>query len=121
MQKKDFNSETINETMRNFANLSDTDVIVGKPILTPSGTTIIPVSKMTVLMLSGNGEYGKIKMFQSNKNYPSSMASGGLASVKPCGFLVEKGKTVRFVRCPTDAIDKAFDSVEEFIKRINEE
>ena len=121
MQKNERINETINETMKNFAMLSDADVIVGKPVLTPSGTTIVPVSKMTVAFLSGNGEYGKIKLFQPNKNYPSSTASGGIATVRPCGFLVEKGKSVRFIHCPSDVYEKALDSVEEFIKRINEE
>ena len=121
MQRTEKYDEKLNETMKNFAALSDTDVIVGKPILTPCGTTVIPVSKMTVAMLSGNGEYGKIKLFQSNKNYPQTGASGGIASVKPCGFLIEKGKTVRFIHCPMDTMEKVFDSVESFIKGINEE
>ena len=121
MERKERINDVFYETMKKFALLSDADIIVGKPVLTPSGTTVIPVSKMTIGFLSGNGEYGKIRMFQSNKNYPQSMASGGIASVKPCGFLVEKGKSVRFIHCPSDVYEKAFDSIEEFIKRINEE
>ena len=120
MQNSEKINDAINETMKNFTVLSDADVIIGKPLLTPNGTTIIPVSKMTVGFLFGNGEYGKVKIFQPNKNYPSSTASGGLTSVKPCGFLVEKGESLRFIHCPDDVYEKAFNSIEEFIKKINE-
>ena len=110
----------ISDTVKNFTELSDADVIIGKPIVTPSGSTIIPVSKMTVGFLSGNGEYGKIRLFQPNKNYPSTAAGAGVASVKPCGFLVEKDNDVKYVHCPSDVFEKAYDSVENLIKSIYE-
>lgn len=110
----------INETLKNINMLSDADVVVGKPIITPNGTTIIPVSKITVGFLSGDGEYGQIKLFQPNKNYPSSTGSGAVASVKPCGFLVEKNDEVKYIHCPADVFEKAFATVEEVVNKINE-
>ena len=110
----------IDETLKNVNMLTDADVIIGKPIVTPSGSIIIPVSKITVGLLVGDGEYGKIKMFQSNKNYPSSTASGAVTSVKPCGFLVEKEGEISYISCPTDVFEKAFSTVEEVLKKINE-
>ena len=110
----------ISETVKNFASLSDADVIIGKPFVTPSGTTVIPVSKMTVGFLTGNGEYGEIKLFQPNKNYPSTAASGGVASVKPCGFLTEKDGEIKYVHCPSDVFERAYDTIEELLKNINE-
>ena len=53
----------VKETLKNINMLSDADVIIGKPIMTARGTTVIPISKMTVGFLSGDGEYGKIKLF----------------------------------------------------------
>ncbi len=118
--KKDKNQTLIDEAIKNFSMLSDADVIIGKPLISPSGITIIPVSKVVVAMLSGVGEYGEIKLFQANKNYPKSSASGGITSVKPCGFLIEKEGKIDYIHCPTDALEKAFDSLEGWIKSLNE-
>ena len=91
-----------------------------RAFLTPSGTTVIPVSKVTVGFLSGDGEYGQIKIFQPNKNYPSSTASGGVAAVRPCGFLIEKGKTVKYIDCPDNVFEKAIDTFDHLVAALNE-
>ena len=110
----------IDETLKNVNMLTDADVIIGKPIITPSGSTIIPVSKITVGLLAGDGEYGKTKVFQSKKNYPSSTASGAVTCIKPCGFLVEKEGEVRYISCPNDIFERALSTVEEVFSKINE-
>lgn len=120
MEKIGKKEKLISETMKNINLLSDADIIIGKPFATPSGTTVIPVSRVTVGFLSGDGEYGQVKIFQPNKNYPSSTASGGVASVTPCGFLVEKEGSVSFLNCPDNVFDKALDFVDKVIGELNE-
>ena len=110
----------INETLKNFTYLSDANTIVGTPVVTSSGTTVIPVSKMTVAFLSGGGQYGEIKMFQPNKNYPLSSGSGGIVSVKPSGFIVEERGRVKFVSCPEDYLEKATDGLFKALEKLYE-
>lgn len=110
----------ITDAVKKMTELCDVNTIVGKPILTDGGSTIIPISKMTVGFLSGGGEYGEVKIFQSKNGYPHSGASGGLVSVKPSGFLIEKKGVVKFVHCPSDMFEKAFDTAEELFRNINE-
>ena len=110
----------INETLKNFTYLSDANTIVGTPVVTSGGTTVIPVSKMTVAFLSGGGQYGEIKMFQPNKNYPLSTGSGGIVSVKPSGFIVEERGRVKFVSCPEDHLEKAVDGIINVLEKLYE-
>ncbi len=118
--KKDNKVNSITQALENISALSNMDVIIGKQITTPNGNTILPVSKITVGLMSGSGEYGKIKMFSPNKDYPNSMAGGGLVTIKPFGFLVEKGKTIKFIECKPDVFDKTFDTLSSYLENINE-
>ena len=110
----------LGDTLKNFSYLSDADTIVGSPIVTNDGATIIPISKMTVAFLTGGGEYGEVKLFQSNKNYPLSSGSGGIVSVTPSAFLVKNGEEVKVVSCPADNFEKAITSLVGVLDSINE-
>ena len=37
--------------------LTDADIIVGDPIIMPDGTSIVPISKISIGLVSGGGEY----------------------------------------------------------------
>lgn len=113
-------TEIINDALKGISDFTSGNVIIGDPIITPNGSTVIPVSKVTVGLLSGMGEYGEIKLFSSNKDYPKSNAGGGVVSVKPFGFLIEKGKSVKFVSTPDDYMDKTLNAVVDFLEARNE-
>ena len=108
----------INETLKNFACLSDANSVVGSPITADNGVTIVPVSKMTVGFLSGGGEYGEIKIFGGNKNYPLTSGSGGIVTVKPSGFIVVENSGVKFISCPEDYIEKGMDELFKMIGKL---
>lgn len=76
--------------------LVDTDTIVGKPVMTADGVSIVPVSKVTMGFLTGGGEYSDMSR-QEYTEYPFAGGSGAGVSVAPIGFLVSDGKTVKLV------------------------
>lgn len=77
--------------------LAETNTIIGKPILTPSGLTIIPVSKVSVGFVVGGGEYGANAKRQSMP-FPMAASTGGGVSLNPIGFLIDEvGVGVKFV------------------------
>lgn len=113
-------SESVNDALKKVVNLEYKNAVIGDPIITPSGTTVIPVCKISIGLAKGGGEFGKITSFCKNKSYPKTDAGGGVVSVKPCGFLVEKGKNIKYVSVPKDYMDKTIDYALQFLEKQNE-
>lgn len=90
-------SGIIEASLENIRNVVDANTIIGNPINTPNGTTIIPVSKVMVGFASGGVDYlGKnTKKAAENtsasaNNLPKNFGGGGGTgvTVQPVGFLV---------------------------------
>ena len=100
-------SDMIQQALKSIREIIDVDTAVGEPIVTDSGTTIIPVSKISVGLASGGLDYfsknGQVKSEEkavktadgsAPKNYATRNAplfggGGGTGvSVTPVGFLV---------------------------------
>ena len=73
----------IESTLKNISNLIDVNTVVGSPIKVDNGEYIIPISKVTVGILAGGGEYGKLGIFQKGEDHPYSAGNGSIISVKP--------------------------------------
>lgn len=88
--------------------LTDADIIVGDPIITPDGTSIIPISKVSIGIVSGGGEYSD----KQRGEYPFAGASGAGMSISPVCFLVSDGKSVRMLTTDSKSpFDKVMDTV----------
>lgn len=74
----------------------DADTVVGSPVMTSDGTSIIPISKISMGFLTGGGEYSDLSVEQKNE-FPFAGGSGAGVSVQPIGFLVSDGKTIKLV------------------------
>ena len=74
----------MDKTLDNIRELVRGDVIIGKEIFAPDGSTVVPVSKVTVGMVSGGGEYGYTGVSGA---YPGAGAGGAGVTVTPMGFL----------------------------------
>ena len=59
MEKKSPLSDLMSSTMEKIHEMVDTNTIVGEPITTPDGVTLIPISRVTFGFGSGGGDYGK--------------------------------------------------------------
>lgn len=76
--------------------LISADTVVGRPVVTVDGTSIIPVSRVTMGFLTGGGEYSDLSR-ENYSEYPFAGGSGAGVSVSPVGFLVSDGKRVKLV------------------------
>ena len=76
--------------------LVDADTVIGKPLGLEDGTSVIPISRVTLGMLTGGGEYGDAS--SGGREYPFAGGSGVGASVVPIGFLVHKNGTYKVLR-----------------------
>lgn len=76
--------------------LVNADTVIGSAVVTADGTSIIPVSRVTMGFLTGGGEYSD-NMNSEREEYPFAGGSGAGLSVSPIGFLVSDGNTVKLV------------------------
>lgn len=102
-------------TMSSIKNLVEINNIVGEPILTPDGLTIIPVSKLSF----GFGGAGGDSLGNSKQGYGGG--SAGAVKIEPIGFLVVKDGSVRMVNVSMPAqsgLDRIVDMVPQVMDRI---
>ncbi len=77
--------EIIKTSLENIRTMIDANTVIGTPHTTPSGTTIIPVSKVSMGFATGGLDYsGKAE------SQPQNFGAGGGTglSIQPLGFLV---------------------------------
>lgn len=92
------------ETMEKIRSMVDVNTIIGDPIVTHDGTTLIPISKVTFGFGSGGTDF---KSKNSAPDAPLCFGGGGGAgvSVTPVAFLIVSGDNARIlpVNMPADS------------------
>lgn len=74
-------------TLENMKEMVDVNTVIGEPIETSGGATVIPVSKVSFGFVAGGGEYD-LKTLHGTEDMPFAGGSGAGVSVQPVGFLV---------------------------------
>ena len=82
--------------MDKIKTIIDTSTIVGEKITTEDGTSIIPISKVTVGYVVGGGEYSDTSKKKANR-FPMTGGSSGGISVTPVGFLIEMQGEIKYI------------------------
>lgn len=92
MEKRPIES-LMGTTMENIKDMVDVNTVVGEPVLTGDGTTVIPISRVTFGFVAGGGDYtteekkGAQRPAESEA-LPFAGGTGAGVSVYPMGFLV---------------------------------
>ena len=84
-------SEIIKLALENAKSILNEDTVMGTPISVSGGTTIIPISKISIGVASGGLDYfGKSKDNSNDKAQKKNFGGGGGTGVNisPLGFLV---------------------------------
>ena len=105
------------EPSMSIEKVADADTVIGKSIITVSGTEIIPLSSVTVVNLSGGGAYGDIKTIKETDGFKLAGGNGTVITVKPKGFLIDDGKGCRLLRMEENAIDTLIDKTGELVNK----
>ena len=121
MENKKQLDEMMGAAMDKVRAMVDTNTIVGQPITTPDGVTLIPISKVSFGFGSGGGDYGK----PSKDGFGGGAAAG--VKIDPVAFLVIKDGITRVMPVavpPVNTVDRivemvpdVMDKVEKFIDR----
>ena len=77
-------SDIIKTSLDGIKSFTDIDVAVGNPIITPSGVTVIPISKVSIGFATGGLDYVN-KKYASNQNFGGGGGTG--VSITPVAFL----------------------------------
>ena len=111
--------ELMRSTMENVKNILKVDTVVGDPIVTPDGITLVPISKISVGFGGGGVEFGN-KRSSEQRPYGGGNATG--VKVEPFGFLVIKDGVVRMVNVTPPAsntVDRIIDLVPQVMDRVD--
>ena len=104
----------MNVTMEKIHQMVDSNTIIGEPIQTPDGVTLIPVSRLSFGFGCGGGDYGK----QAPKFGGASTAG---VKVEPVAFLVVKDGVTRVMPVavpPISTVDRVIDLVPQVMDRV---
>ncbi len=111
-------SDIIKTSLENIKGMLDANTIIGEPIVTPSGTTLIPVSKISMGYVSGGVDYlSKKNTDRSNSN---NFGGGGGTGVtlSPVAFIVLKSNgdcemlNINSPSAPEDKITQIISAIE---------
>ncbi len=100
--------------------VADANTVVGKSIITVSGTGIIPVSSVTVVNLSGGGEYGDVKTFKEADGFKVAGGNGSVITVKPKAFIVDDGKGCKLLKIEDSAVEALIEKTGELVSRLTD-
>ena len=113
-EKKNSITAVMEASMAKIREMVDSNTIVGEPITTPDGVTLIPVSRLSFGFGCGGGDYGK---------QPDKLGAGAAAGVRvePMAFLVVKDGVTRMLPVGTPAIttvDRIVEMVPQVMDRV---
>ena len=109
--------EVVHSTLAQIRNMIDADTVIGTPVETAAGVTIIPVSKVAVGFATGGIDYNDKN--GGSKDKPQNFGAGGGTgiSVQPVGMLcITKNGDFEFinigVKTPVDPLEQIADIIE---------
>ena len=108
----------MNVTMDKIRQMADSNTIIGKPIQTEDGTTILPVSKVSFGFASAGTDFDG-KNAQSKELFGGGSGAG--VTVAPVAFLVVKDGCVRTIQLSdgSNTIDRALTMLPELVDKVS--
>lgn len=113
-------SDMMQGTMQKIREMVDVNTVVGDPISTPDGVTIIPVSKVSFGFGGGGSDFNGKNQPQNTPN-PFGGGVGAGVTITPISFLIVKGESVRMLPVSepaTNSLDRVLEMIPDLIDRI---
>ena len=107
--------ELMASSLEKIRDIVDSNTVIGSPIHTQDGTTILPISKVSFGFVSGGTDFAT----KTQKDLFGGAASAG-GSVTPVGFLVIKDGSVKLMQLAEGGatLDRLINMMPEVIDRI---
>ena len=120
MDKKNPLSSLLQEGMEKVRAMVDTNTIVGEPITTPDGVTLIPVSKVSMGFGGGGATFGN-KNATAEENLGGALGTG--VKIEPVAFLIVKDGYVRVMSVALPAsstVDRIVEMVPDVVNKVGD-
>lgn len=112
--------ELMSTTMQKIRDMVDANTIVGRPIQTQDGVTLIPVSKLSFGVASGGSDFtGKHQKPDARNSFGGGGGAG--VNIEPVAFLVVKDGFVRLLPVappPATTLDRALELAPEMFDKV---
>ena len=109
--------ELMQSTMENVKSVLKVDTVVGDPIYTPDGITLVPISRISVGFGGGGIDNGSKP---GERHYGGGSGTG--VKIDPIGFLIIKDGVVRMINVTPPAsntVDRIIDLVPQVLDRVD--
>ena len=113
-------SNMIENTLSKIKDMISVNDVVGTPITTPEGVTIIPISKVSVGFGGGGSDF--VSKNANKQDNPFGGGVGGGVNVVPVAFIIIKGDSVRMmpVAAPANTTaDRVVELVPDVLDKIS--
>ena len=115
-EKKTPLNDLMDSSMSKIREMVDSNTIIGQPIVTADGVTLIPVSRLSFGFGCGGGDYGKQA---GNAHFGGGSTAG--VRVEPVAFLVIKDGITRVMPVaipPVSTVDRVIDMVPDLMDKV---
>ena len=110
--------ENIMQTaMTEIKEMVDVNTIVGDAVVTPDGSTVIPISKVCFGFVAGGGEYGEGQSGQ-DQHIPFAGGSGAGITISPVGFLILGKEIELYTLTHKNTYEKIIESIPSLIAKV---
>ena len=89
-------SEMMSNSMSKIKDMIDVNTVIGSPITTPDGVTLIPITKVSVGYGGGGSDFAT-KNYPANRDNAFGGGAGAGVTITPVAFLVIRGENVRML------------------------
>ena len=110
----------LENTIAKIRDMVDVNSVVGEPITTPDGVTIIPVSKVSVGFGGGGSDF--VSKNANKQENPFGGGAGGGVKITPIAFLIVKDGSVRMLPVATPAnttADRLVEMVPDVLDKVS--
>ena len=113
-------SEMMSASMRKIREMVDVNTVIGDPIVTEGGVTIIPVTKVSIGYGGGGSDFAT-KNYPANRDNAFGGGAGAGVTITPVAFLVVRGENVRMLPVAEPAstsVDRLIEQLPDLIDKL---
>ena len=113
-------NEMMTSSMAKIKDMIDVNTVIGDPITTPDGVTLIPITKVSVGYGGGGSDF-VTKNSPANRDNAFGGGAGAGVTITPMAFVVIRGESVRMLPIAEPAstsVDRIVEMVPDILDRV---